>query len=73
MAKTKRKTKQATLSEQLRAFIEAGPMTRYAISKETGIDQGQLHRFVNGTGRLGQDTIDALGRVLRLRLVQDGE
>jgi len=56
MSKTKSKRPATpTLSEQLREFILSG----------------QLHRFVNGTGRLTTDSLDAIGRVLRLRLVQD--
>jgi hypothetical protein len=48
-------------------------MTRYAISKASGVDQSQLHRFVNGNGRLTTDTLDRIGAVLRLRLVVDDE
>jgi hypothetical protein len=72
MAKAKRKLPVAPdLSDQLRQFIIEGPMSRYAISKASGVDQSQLHRFINGTGRLTTDSIDAVARVLRLRLVQD--
>lgn len=69
----KRKPKRPALSDQLRELILNGPMTRYAICKASGIDQGQMHRFVNGKGRLTTDTLDALGKVLRLRLVMDEE
>ena len=70
MAKRRRK-RPATLSEQLRDIIENGTMTRYRISKESGVDASQLHRFVNGTGRLTTDSLDAIGAVLKLRFVQD--
>jgi hypothetical protein len=68
----KRKTKQpATLSEQLRDIIENGPVTRYRIAKESGVDASQLHRFVNKTGKLTTDSLDKIGAVLKLRFIQD--
>lgn len=69
----KRKRQPNSLSDQLREFILNGPMTRYAISKASGVDQGQLHRFVNRKGRLTTDSLDAVGKVLRLRFVVDEE
>lgn len=68
----KRKTRPpATLSEQLRDIIENGPVTRYRIAKESGVDASQLHRFVNGTGKLTTDSLDKIGAVLGLRFIQD--
>ena len=69
MAK-KRKRRRA-LSEQLRSIIEQGQMSRYEISKRSGVDASQLHRFVNGTGRLTTDSMDKIGGVLGLRFVVD--
>lgn len=62
-----------TLSDQLREIMEAGPVTRYRISKVTGIDGSQLSRFVHRKGDLSLTTLDKIGTVLRLRLVQDPE
>jgi len=74
MAKKKTKrAKRQLLSEQLREIIEGGPVTRYRISKETGIDASQLCRFVQGTGDMSLTTLDKIGELLRLRLVQDPE
>jgi transcriptional regulator with XRE-family HTH domain len=68
----KRKTKKAvTLSDQLRHIIEAGELSRYEIAKRSGVDASQLHRFVRGTGRLTTDSLDKIGAVLGLRLIQD--
>lgn len=67
------KRKPAIVSEQLREFINQDERTRYRICLLAGVDQGQLSRFMRGTGRLGQDTMDELCRVLRLRLVRDDE
>ena len=59
-----------TFSEQLREVILAGPMSRYEIAKQSGVDASQLHRFVNATGRLTNDSIDKLAAVLNLQLQQ---
>ena len=63
------KRRRNRLSDQLRTIIEKGSMSRYEISKRSGVDASQLHRFVNGTGRLTTDSLDKIGAVLRLRFV----
>ena len=68
-----RRRKPKLLSEQLREILDGGPMTRYRLSKEAGVDQGQLSRFVLGKGQLTFKTLDRIGEVLRLRFVQDDE
>lgn len=72
MAK-KRKPKLPLLSDQLRLILDNGPMTRYRLSLEAGVDQGQLSRFVLGKGQLTFNTLDRIGQVLRLRLVVDDQ
>ena len=67
------KKKQTTLTEQLKSLIEAHEKSRYRISKETGIDASQLTRFVNGTGRITNDTLDKLGKCLDLEFRIKGE
>ena len=67
----KRKAKQTTLSDQLRAIIANGELSRYEIAKRSGVDASQLHRFVNGIGRLTTDSLDKIGTALRLRITQD--
>ncbi|MDB4756428.1 helix-turn-helix domain-containing protein [Pirellulaceae bacterium] len=62
------KRKPKTLSEQLRGIIESHEKTRYRISKETGIDASQLLRFVRGTGRITNDSLDKLGECLDLEI-----
>jgi len=69
----KKQRKQKLLSEQLREIIEAGPVTRYRLSKDAAVDASQLCRFVKGKGRLTTDSLDRIGDVLRLRFVQDDE
>lgn len=69
---TKRK-EQKLLSDQLREILHSGPMTRYRLSKEAGVDQGQLSRFVLGKGQMTFNTLDRIGKVLKLRLVVDSD
>ncbi len=61
------------LSDQLREILDSGPMTRYRLSKEAGVDQGQLSRFVLGKGQMTFRTLDRIGAVLKLRFVVDEE
>lgn len=68
MAKKQRKPE--TLSDQLRAIIDDGRQTRYRVSKSAKVDGAQLHRFMNGTGRLSSDSMDRIGAALGLRLVR---
>jgi transcriptional regulator with XRE-family HTH domain len=71
MARKRREPK--LLSDQLREILDSGPMTRYRLSKEAGVDQGQLSRFVLGKGQMTFNTLDRIGQVLKLRLVVDDE
>ena len=70
---TQRRTKPKTLSDQLREIIETGPLSRYRIAKDSGVDASQLLRFVRGDGRLTNDSLDKIGDVLKLRLVSELE
>ena len=71
MARKRRQPK--LLSDQLREILDSGPMTRYRLSKEAGVDQGQLSRFVLGKGQMTFNTLDRIGQVLKLRLVVDSD
>lgn len=65
-------SEKAKLSEQLREAIEQAPVSRYAISKATGIDQAVLSKFVRGERMgLSMETVDALCDYLRLKLVAE--
>jgi predicted transcriptional regulator len=66
--RTKRTEK---LSDQLRRLIETSPMTRYEISKQTGIAQSTLCKLVQGERGISTDSWDLLGECLNLRLVVD--
>jgi predicted transcriptional regulator len=62
-----------TLSGQLQRIILDSDLTQYRISKLAGMSQAQLRRFmVSGRG-ISIPTMDRIGSVLRLRLVQDAD
>jgi transcriptional regulator with XRE-family HTH domain len=61
--------KQRRISDQLRAAIEAAGESRYEISKQTGINQSILSRFVRGETNLDGVNIDKLAAHLGLQLV----
>ncbi len=64
-------TKKPPFSEQLRRAVEQSDLTRYRISKQTGIVQSILSRFVNQGAGLSMDSVDKLCECLELRLVSE--
>lgn len=58
------------ISAQLRKAIETSGMSRYEISKLTGIEQSRLSRFISG-GNLTMDQIDTICKLLKLTLKKD--
>ena len=58
-----------TLSEQLRATIDASEMSRYAICKVTGIHPSAMSRFMAGRVGLTLAHIEALCALLGLELI----
>jgi len=62
--------KQGKVSDQVRRAIERCGRTRYAISKETGIDQATLSRFMSGAGGLSTEALDAIGELIGLKVTQ---
>lgn len=59
------------ISEQLRHAIEQCGESRYRLSKETGVSQSILSRFINGEMGLNLENIDRLCEYLGARLVVD--
>ena len=59
-------------SEQLRQAVLKCGKTRYRISKETGITEAQLSRFVNGHADLALPTIDKLTECIGAQLTMKG-
>lgn len=64
------KTKPTALTDQLRHFIEAGEMSRYELSKKTGIDKSVLSKFVHGKCGLSMQSLDKIGEVLGLQITK---
>ena len=57
------------LTERIQEAIRSGGMSRYAISKVTGIDQGLLCRFLKGQSSLSFETADKVLDALGLEIV----
>lgn len=61
----------ARLSQQLRDAIEKANVTRYAISKATGVSESTLSKFVLGTRPgLSFDAMDRVGEYLGLVIIK---
>jgi transcriptional regulator with XRE-family HTH domain len=58
-----------TVSEALKRSIEASGVSRYRISKETGVEESALSRFVNGRRSLDLRSVDEVATYLGLELV----
>ena len=56
------------LSDQLRAAILNADRSRYRISKQTGITEAGLSRFVNHVSGISLDTIDKIDECLELEI-----
>jgi hypothetical protein len=56
-------------TDQMRWAVREAPVTRYAISKQTGIDEGNLSRFVAGKSGLSLVALDKLAKLLGWKLV----
>lgn len=61
----------AAISDQLRVAIETCGLSRYAVAKRAGVEQAVLSRFMAGKAGMSLKSIDAVGRVLGLRLIAD--
>ena len=57
------------LTERIQEAIRSGGMSRYAISKATGIDQALLCRFLKGQSSMALETVDKVLDALGLEIV----
>jgi hypothetical protein len=60
--------KKLTVSETLRAAINADERSRYRLCQLAEIDQAAMSRFMNGLAGLNTDSVDRLAEVLGLEL-----
>ncbi|MDD4889886.1 MAG: helix-turn-helix transcriptional regulator [Phycisphaerae bacterium] len=63
------KTTSDNLSDQIRKAIADSGLTRYAISKATGVGQDILSRFMTGKGGLTLDTLEKLAGPLGIKII----
>lgn len=61
--------KQLRFADEIREAVNQSGLTPYRICKETGIDQGQMSRFLAGRMWLGEETMNRLAEFLKLRVV----
>jgi transcriptional regulator with XRE-family HTH domain len=55
-------------SDQIRDAVNHSGMSRYAICKAIGFNQGAMSRFMSGKGGLSLDMIDRLAELLGLEV-----
>ena len=60
--------KRVKLSDQVRRAVDDCGLSRYAISKATGIDQTTLSRFMSAERGLPMKTLDVLAAFLDLNI-----
>ena len=63
-------TSTKSLSQQLREAIIKSGISRYEISKQTGVSQAALSRFVLGKRGLSVKAMDAIGLFLGLSITK---
>jgi transcriptional regulator with XRE-family HTH domain len=56
----------AKVSDQVRGIIDKCGLSRYEISKRTGIDEATLSKFMSGERGLSMKALDRLGDCLGL-------
>jgi plasmid maintenance system antidote protein VapI len=56
--------------ELIREACRAWPESLYALAKKSGVDEGQLRRFVGGQQSIGIATAEKIGQVLGFKLTQ---
>jgi transcriptional regulator with XRE-family HTH domain len=54
------------LSDQIRQAVDASGLSRYRISKELGVAESTMSRFMSGQGGLSMEYLDALADLLNL-------
>jgi transcriptional regulator with XRE-family HTH domain len=57
------------LLDEMRRAIDASDKSRYRLSKETGIDEGQLSKLMSGKKGLSYEALERLVDALGLEIV----
>jgi len=58
-----------TLSKQLRWYVKNCGISTYRLERETGIHNSTLSRFLRGERGLSTESMDTMGKYLKLVLV----
>ncbi len=58
-----------TLSKQLRWYVKNCGVSTYRLERETGIHNSALSRFIRGERGLSTESMDTMGKYLKLVLV----
>lgn len=61
-------SKQPDWEGMIRAACHDWPKSLYSLAKESGVDEGQLRRFIAGRQSVGIATAEKIGRVLGFEL-----
>jgi transcriptional regulator with XRE-family HTH domain len=56
------------LSDQVRRAVDASGLSRYRISKQLGVAESTMSRFMSGQGGLSMENLDALADLLDLNI-----
>jgi len=56
-------------SDQIREAVASSGMSRYAICKAIGLNQGAMSRFMTGKSGMSMAALDRLAELLGLRVV----
>ncbi|HEX4592261.1 MAG TPA: helix-turn-helix transcriptional regulator [Gemmataceae bacterium] len=54
------------MSDQVRRAVDASGLSRYRISKEIGVAESTMSRFMSGQGGLSMENLDALAELIGL-------
>ena len=57
------------MSDQVRDAVDASRMSRYAICRAIGFNEGAMSRFMSGKGGLSMEVLDRLAELLGLAIV----
>ena len=61
-------SKRKTLSDEVKAAVDAAGMSRYEICKRIGLAEAAMSRFMSGKAGLGMKTLDKLADFLDLHI-----
>lgn len=67
-----KRKKKVPFADQIRQAVQESGLTPYRICKDTGIDQGQMSRFLAGKMWLGEETMNRLAEYLGLEVARKG-